>query len=134
MSESPNPTRRDFAKAAAAAAMMPLLAPLAACASAAEPAGSPAPAPAAPPPAASTTPAGTPTPGAAPQPQQDPIVEPLLEVVRIRYGSRLTPEQLQSVREGINGNLQLARRLRQFELPITTEPAFAYRVPGGVPR
>ena len=134
MPESPNPTRRDFAKAAAVLAATPLLAPLAACAGAAEPAGAPAPAAAATPPAASTATAGTPTPGAPPQQQQDPIVDPLLEVIRLRFGSRLTPEQLQSVREGINGNLQLVRRLRQFELPITTEPAFAYRVPGGVPR
>jgi len=34
----------------------------------------------------------------------------------------------------INGTLTLVRALRQFDLRIAAEPAFAYRGPGGVAR
>ncbi|HEX8695809.1 MAG TPA: hypothetical protein VF746_25560 [Longimicrobium sp.] len=128
MTETPqNPTRRDFAKAAVAAAVAPVLGPLAACASGGpEPAPSPAPAPAA------AAPGGTPTaPSAPPQRQneqeRDPVAEELMEALRAKYRDRLTAEQWEEVRRGIEGNLRAARTLREFELPISTEPPFAFR-------
>ncbi|HEX2203365.1 MAG TPA: hypothetical protein VHG91_08705 [Longimicrobium sp.] len=128
MTEQPtNPTRREFAKAAAAALAAPVLAPLAACAGGPE--AQPAPTPAA------TTNAAAPTaptaPSAPPNGQNrqapDPMAEGLTEALRARYGDRLTEAQWKEVREGVEGNLRLAKQLRDFPLPIATEPAFAFR-------
>ncbi|HEU0298140.1 MAG TPA: hypothetical protein VFR37_01775 [Longimicrobium sp.] len=116
-------TRRDFARAAVAAAAVPVLAPLAGCASAAPP---PAPVPA-------PIPAAAPPAGDAPQPP-DPVLEGLLDVVRAQYGDRMTEQEMEKVRGGIRGVLRTAQRLRDFPLPIAAEPAFVYRVPGGAPR
>jgi len=127
MSESPqNPTRRDFAKSAVAAAVTPVLASLAACAPGQpEPAPSPAPEPAA------TTGAAPTAPSAPPQRQneqeRDPVAEELMEALRVKYRDRLTAEQWEEVRKGIEGNLRAAKSLRDFDLPIKTEPPFAFR-------
>jgi hypothetical protein len=115
--ESNDLSRRDFAKAAVAAAVAPALA---ACASAAP---EPAPTPAVPAPA---------TPAAAPGGQEPtPLARALMEAVRAQYGDRMTEAELARVRRGISGVLSTAERLRRFPLPITTEPSFVYRVPGG---
>ncbi len=106
-------TRRGFAKTALAAAAV---APLAACAAAPEPAP-PAPAPAAPSPRADAEPK-----------QPDPEVEAQLALIRARWGSRLDEAQLAKVREALEGNARVARTLREFKLPIETEPASVYRV------
>jgi len=115
-------SRRDFvAKAAAAVAAVPALGSLGACAPAA-----PAPAPtAAPTPAA---PAGAQ--GAA---QPDPEVDALMEILRARYGSRLTPEQLREVREGVVGNVRAAKQLHDYRISMHVEPSWtvaAYRREG----
>ena len=129
MSDSSLPlNRRDFAKAAALAAAAPVLAPLAACAgNPPETAPQPAPGPASP---AST--AASPTaPSAPPQRQNeqesDPQAAELMEVLRVKYRDRLTAEQWEEVRRGIEGNLRAAKAMREFELPISTEPAFVFR-------
>ena len=117
-------TRRDFAKAAVAAVAAPVLAPLAACAPP-EPAPSPAPAP------TPSTGAAPVAPSAPPQRQnaqeRDPVAEELMEALRVKYRDRLTPEQWDEVRRGIEGNLRAAKSLRDFALPMATEPAFAFR-------
>lgn len=103
-----HPTRRDFAKTLAAVAATPLLAGVAGCA-----------------PSVPTT--------AAPEPVRpvaepaDPVAAALAEVIRLRYGTRLSVQEMERVRRGIEGNLQAARALRAFELPIATEPAFVFR-------
>ena len=124
MSEQPNEvSRRAFAKAAVAAAVVPVLAPLAACAG---PPPESAPAPAA-------SPAAQPDSAAAtPRPQEPtPLARALAEAVRVQYGDRMTDAEMAKVQRSISGVLQTAERLRRFDLPIATEPSFVYRVPGG---
>lgn len=124
MANEPNElTRRDFAKAAVAAAVAPALA---ACATAA-PETSPAPGVPAPGLAAPGA-----TPAAAPGRQEPtPLARALAEAIRVQYGDRMTDEEMAKVQRGISGVLSTAERLRRFPLPISTEPTFAYRVPGG---
>jgi hypothetical protein len=55
-------------------------------------------------------------------------VEAQLAVIRARWGSRLDEAQLAKVREALEGNARVAGTLREFPLPITTEPASVYRV------
>ena len=115
-------TRRDFAKAAVAAAVAPALA---ACAP--PPETRPTPTSGVP---APTTPArhhagrGT-TAGAhaasARADGRDPV----------QYGERMTEAEMAKVQRSISGVLSTAERLRRFPLPIATEPTFVYRVPGG---
>ena len=49
-------------------------------------------------------------------------VESLLAIVRSHYGDRLTPEQLESVRQGIEGIVAAARALRSVRLENSDEP------------
>lgn len=114
-------SRREFvARTVAAVAAVPVLSSLPACAPASTEAPAPAPAPSA-------------APAAAPPREEDPMLEPLLEIVRAKYGSRLTAAQLDEVREGIAGNLRAAKALREFEIPMHVEPSClvsAYRREG----
>jgi hypothetical protein len=113
-------TRRDFAKTAAAAAAVPLLTALGACA--APGAAPPAPAPD----AGGAAPAAE---GAGSDARANAVADALTEVVRDRYGERLDAEQLETVRGSIRSNLGTARRLRDFPLPISTEPVLGIPVP-----
>ncbi|HEX8453019.1 MAG TPA: hypothetical protein VF647_13035 [Longimicrobium sp.] len=125
MSSDPqNLTRRGFAKAAATAALVPVIAPMAACAGG-QPEPTRAPAPAA-------TAGATPTaPSSPPQrrneQQRDPMAEELMEVLRAKYRDRLSGEQWEEVRKGIEGNLRVAKALHDFRLPISTEPSTVFR-------
>jgi len=127
---NPPTTRREFARTALAAVAVPVLAPLAGCAPKPEaaPAPMPSPAPAAAAPVAA--PASPIAPSAPPQGQQqapDPMAVHLTEGLKAKYGDRLTAAQWEEVRRGVEGNLRAARQLRNFELPIQTEPAFVFR-------
>jgi hypothetical protein len=131
MSETaPNPTRREFAKAALAAAALPVLAPLASCAPHPQAAPAPAPAPAASPAAAA---AGAPVAPSAPpqagaqQQAPDPVAVHLTEALKAKYRERLTDAQWEDVRKAVQGNLRAAKALRDFAIPIQTEPAFVFR-------
>jgi hypothetical protein len=121
--ESSDLTRRDFAKAAVAAAMAPALAACAPTAPVAAPA--PAAAPSAAPAAASASAAGP------ARQEPTPLARALAEAIRVQYGDRMTAEEMAKVQRGISGMLSTAERVRRFPLPIATEPTFAYRVPGG---
>ena len=125
--ESNDLTRRDFAKAAVAAAVAPALA---ACATTApETAPAPTPGVAAPGPAAAAAAA---TPAAAPGRQEPtPLARALAEAIRVQYGDRMTEAEMAKVQRTISGVLSTAERVRRFPLPIATEPTFVYRVPGG---
>jgi 3-oxoacyl-ACP reductase-like protein len=127
--ESPNElTRRDFAKAAVAAAVAPALA---ACAGTPPPETAPTPTPTPGVPAPNPTTAAT-TPAAAPD-RQEPtaMARALMDVIRVQYGERMTEAEMAKVQRSISGVLATAERLRRFPLPISTEPTFFYRVPGG---
>ena len=127
MSSDPqNLSRRGFAKAAATAAIVPVMAPLAACAGGGpEPVSTPAPT------SAPTTGANPTAPSAPPQRQneqkRDPMAEELMEVLRVKYRDRLSGEQWEEVRKGIEGNLRVAKTLHDFRIPIETEPASVFR-------
>lgn len=133
MPSSLNPSRREFAKSVAAVAVAPLLGGLSAC-TVAPPPAAPGPAPAVPLPGGPPLPspaAPASGPGAEAGQEEDRRVEPLLAVIVARHGDRLTPEELEEVRRAIAGNLRAADRLRDFELPISVEPGFPFRVPPG---
>ncbi|HEX6368334.1 MAG TPA: hypothetical protein VF006_05345 [Longimicrobium sp.] len=119
--ESNDLTRRDFAKAAVAAAVAPALAACATTApeTAPTPAAEPTPAPAAAPAAG----------GAAQEPT--PLARALAEAIRVQYGDRMTEAEMAKVQRTVSGVLSTAERLRRFPLPISAEPSFVYRVPGG---
>lgn len=121
--ESNDLTRRDFAKAAVAAAVAPALAACAATApeTAPAPAADPAPAP---------TPEAAPASGGGRQ-EPTPLARALAEAVRVQYGDRMTEAEMAKVQRTISGVLSTAERVRRFPLPIATEPTFVYRVPGG---
>jgi len=131
-SSSSKPTdatsRREFVKRGVAAAAVPVLAPLAACSSTPRPEPAPAPAAAPAAPAASAQPVA---PSAPPQrenrQQRDPVAERLTDALKARYRDRLTDEQWDEVRRGVEGNLRAAKALHDFNLPVATEPAFIFR-------
>ena len=52
----------------------------------------------------------------------DPETDALFEVVRQRYGNRLTPEQLDEVRRIVLAQVEAARALRAVRLTNTDEP------------
>ena len=49
-------------------------------------------------------------------------VETLFTLVRQRYGDRLTPEQLEAVKKGVEGVVEMARALRAVRLGDSDEP------------
>ena len=49
-------------------------------------------------------------------------VEALFALVRERYGDRLTPEQLDGVKKGVEGIVTAARALRAVRLESSDEP------------
>ncbi|HEX8118968.1 MAG TPA: hypothetical protein VF521_16945 [Pyrinomonadaceae bacterium] len=80
-------------------------------------------------PKAPPQPQTTPTP--APQTQGPPAPSPLalayFEVARQRFGERLTPEQLESVKRDLEGNVRTAERLRASKLRNSDEPDFVFQ-------
>ena len=49
-------------------------------------------------------------------------VDPLFQLIKSRYGDRLTTQQLDEVRIGIQGVADLAEELRQVRLDNADEP------------
>ncbi|HEU4558677.1 MAG TPA: hypothetical protein VFS20_12545 [Longimicrobium sp.] len=128
-SSSPDATsRREFVKRGVAVAAVPVLAPLAACGSTPRP-GQPEPEPA---PAVAPTASAQPVAPSAPpqrqnQQERDPFAEQLTDALRARYRDRLSDEQWDEVRRGIEGNLRAAKALHDHPLPMQAEPAFVFR-------
>jgi hypothetical protein len=79
-------------------------------------------------PASPPNPQTTPTPAPQQQgpPRPSPLAEAYGEVARLRFGERLTPEQLQAVKRDLEGNVRTAERLRAFKLKNSDEPDFAF--------
>ena len=87
--------------------------------------------------AASLANAQTPTkpkePAAPPNPQPNttppkptPLAEAYTEAARVRFGEKLTPEQLEQVRKDLDGNVRTADRLRAVKLKNSDEPDFVF--------
>jgi hypothetical protein len=54
------------------------------------------------------------------------IPDALLEVIQLKYGKFLTPEQLQSLKRTLNRHQAMANRLKQVKLKNGDEPAFVF--------
>jgi hypothetical protein len=69
-----------------------------------------------------------PTPAQTPQgpPKPSPLAEAYTEAARLRFGEHLTPEQLESVKRDLEGNVRTAERLRGFKLQNSDEPDFVF--------
>jgi hypothetical protein len=52
----------------------------------------------------------------------DPEVDTLFDLVRQRYGARLTPEQLEDLRKILRGQVEAARAIRAVRLTNADEP------------
>lgn len=68
-----------------------------------------------------------------PNPQQTPatqkpskLAEAYAEVARVRFGEKLTPEQLEQVKKDLDGNVRAADRLRSVKLKNGDEPDFIF--------
>ena len=82
-------------------------------------------------PPATSEPKAPPQPQPTPaQPQGPPPPSPLAlayaEAARLRFGERLTPEQFESVRRDLEGNVRTAERLRASKLKNSDEPDFVF--------
>ncbi|HTY76732.1 MAG TPA: hypothetical protein VMI34_02845 [Candidatus Bathyarchaeia archaeon] len=52
----------------------------------------------------------------------DPEFDAAFEIVRQRYGARLTPEQLEDLRKTVRGQVDAARAVRAVRLTNADEP------------
>jgi hypothetical protein len=74
-------------------------------------------------------PTAPPNPQPSPSPQKpSPLTEAYAEVVRVRFGEHLTPEQLEQVKKDLDGNVRAADRLRAVKLKNADEPDFTFSV------
>jgi hypothetical protein len=68
-----------------------------------------------------------PNPQQTPTPQKpSPLAEAYTEVARVRFGEKLTPEQLEQVKKDLDGNVRAADRLRAVKLKNGDEPDFTF--------
>jgi hypothetical protein len=67
-----------------------------------------------------------PTPQAPAAPKPSPLAEAYSDVARVRFGERLNPEQFESVKRDLEGNVRVADRLRAFKLKNSDEPDFVF--------
>jgi hypothetical protein len=113
-------SRRQFAKSIAATM---LVAPLVATSTATE-------TDAQTPPAATkqapAPPNPQPTPAAAPQNAPSPVTEAYAEIGRLRFGEKLSPDELARMKRDIESNVRTAERLRAFKLNNADEPDFIF--------
>ncbi len=58
--------------------------------------------------------------------------ERLFELVSARFGGRLSPDQVNEVREGIEAQIAVAEKLHGFPLTNADEPAFVLDLQAGV--
>jgi hypothetical protein len=65
-----------------------------------------------------------PTPQAATQPS--PVAEAYAEIARLRFGGKLSPEDLTRMTRDMEGNVRTAERLRAFTLKNADEPDFIF--------
>jgi hypothetical protein len=68
-------------------------------------------------------PAQQPTPS---PPKPSPLAESYMEVARVRFGEKLSPEQLEQIKKDLDGNVRTAERLRAVKLKNGDEPDFIF--------
>lgn len=71
-------------------------------------------------------------PAALQQPEPSPLAKTLAEAIRLRYGDRLSSDDLKTITTGIELRLQGLERLARVPLTNADEPDFvfsAYRAP-----
>jgi hypothetical protein len=66
-----------------------------------------------------------PTPQAA-TPPPSPVAEAYAEIARLRFGDKLTPDELARMKRDMEGNVRTAERLRAFKLKNADEPDFIF--------
>ena len=115
--DAPDASRRRFARTVAAALVA---APLARVASQAQ---TP---PAAKEPVAPPNPQPTPSPQPQQPPRPSPLAEAYTEAARLRFGDKLSAEQLTRLKRDMEGNVRTAERLRAYKLKNADEPDFVF--------
>jgi hypothetical protein len=110
-------SRRRFTKTVAAAVALAPLAP-ALLANAQTP-------PATKEPVAPPNPQPTPSPQRTPQPPS-PLAEAYGEVARVRFGDKLSADELARVKRSVAGKVRTADFLRNFKLQNSDEPDFVF--------
>lgn len=71
--------------------------------------------------------AAPPNPQSGAEPQKlSPVTQAYAEVVRARFGERLTEEQFEQVKKDLEANVQSAERLRAIKLRNEDEPDFIF--------
>jgi|SRR5687768_12841179 len=73
----------------------------------------------------------SPAPTASPAPADAVLADAMTQLVRRRYGTHLTDEQIALVREDIVSGLRASDRLRAILLPNATEPDVVFAVHRG---
>jgi hypothetical protein len=74
-------------------------------------------------------PAPSPTPSPSPTPQKpSPLAEAYAEVARVRFGDKLTPQELEQVKKDLDNGVRNADRLRSAKLHNDDEPDFIFSV------
>ncbi|HJR06386.1 MAG TPA: hypothetical protein VJ842_03925 [Pyrinomonadaceae bacterium] len=67
-----------------------------------------------------------PQPTPAPQTAPSPVAEAYSEVARLRFGEKLSAEELARMKRDIEGNVRTAERLRAVKLKNSDEPDFIF--------
>ena len=67
-----------------------------------------------------------PQPTPAPQAAPSPVAGAYAEVARLRFGDKLSPDELARLKRDIEGNVRTAERLRAFKLVNADEPDFIF--------
>lgn len=82
-------------------------------------------------PPAAREPVAPPNPQPSPSPQRtppppSPLAEAYGEVARLRFGDKISTDELARVKRSINGKLRAADSLRNFKLQNSDEPDFVF--------
>ena len=78
------------------------------------------------PPAATKQAPAPPNPQPTPQNPPSPVADAYAEIGRLRFGEKLTADELARMKRDIEGNVRTAERLRAFKLKNADEPDFIF--------
>ena len=78
-------------------------------------------------------PAGRAAAAQAPQTEPSPLAKTLAEAIRLRYGDRLSPDDLKAVTQAIDSRLRNIDQLYKVALANADEPAFVFAAYRGPP-
>ncbi len=67
-----------------------------------------------------------PNPQPTPTPKPSPLALAYLEAARLRFGDKLAAEEIERVRQDLEGNVRNAERLRAVKLRNADEPDFVF--------